>query len=165
MKQYPAKKKKQRPKEPSRRFDKSQLTEEHLELLKAFKNRRGYFEQLLEESNIIYHKETCPGCGFPTLDERGQYQICVICLWEDDGKDDNQDAFIGYVNPLSLVQHRVNVASFLQEFEKRYILSDSIDEVCRSIKVFEEKLENEQEKVDTVDFENNLKKIIPVKEK
>ncbi|GAA0436046.1 CPCC family cysteine-rich protein [Streptomyces luteireticuli] len=33
----------------------------------------------------------CPCCGFLTLDERGAYEICSVCFWEDDGQDD-QDA-------------------------------------------------------------------------
>ncbi|MEZ4310760.1 MAG: CPCC family cysteine-rich protein [Polyangiaceae bacterium] len=35
--------------------------------------------------------EACPCCGHRTLDARGQYDICVVCWWEDDGQD-NQDA-------------------------------------------------------------------------
>jgi hypothetical protein len=30
----------------------------------------------------------CPCCGFPTLQERGAWEICSICWWEDDGQDD-----------------------------------------------------------------------------
>ncbi|MEK3797022.1 CPCC family cysteine-rich protein [Peribacillus sp. FSL H8-0477] len=30
----------------------------------------------------------CPCCGFPTLDERDAYEICVLCKWQDDGQDD-----------------------------------------------------------------------------
>ncbi|MBO1001029.1 hypothetical protein IOC57_25315 [Bacillus sp. SD075] len=33
-------------------------------------------------------REKCPCCGFPTLDERGGYDICELCNWEDDGQDD-----------------------------------------------------------------------------
>jgi len=29
----------------------------------------------------------CPACGYPTLDERGGYNICRVCHWEDDGLD------------------------------------------------------------------------------
>ena len=31
---------------------------------------------------------TCPCCGYPTIDERGAYEICSLCAWEDDGQDD-----------------------------------------------------------------------------
>ena len=33
----------------------------------------------------------CPCCRYKTLNGRGNYQICPICFWEDDGQDD-QDA-------------------------------------------------------------------------
>lgn len=35
---------------------------------------------------------TCPCCGYPTLDERGTYDICELCNWEDDGQDDDDSA-------------------------------------------------------------------------
>ncbi|MFF4227749.1 CPCC family cysteine-rich protein [Streptomyces sp. NPDC001820] len=31
----------------------------------------------------------CPCCGFVTLGERGNYEICSVCFWEDDGQDDD----------------------------------------------------------------------------
>lgn len=30
-------------------------------------------------------KYKCPCCGFYTLDERGAYDICPVCFWEDEG--------------------------------------------------------------------------------
>jgi hypothetical protein len=30
----------------------------------------------------------CPCCGHRTLDERGAYEICRVCFWEDDGATD-----------------------------------------------------------------------------
>jgi hypothetical protein len=33
----------------------------------------------------------CPCCYYPTLTERGGFDICKLCFWEDDGQDD-QDA-------------------------------------------------------------------------
>lgn len=29
----------------------------------------------------------CPCCGFLTLDERGTFEICPVCFWEDDGQE------------------------------------------------------------------------------
>ena len=26
----------------------------------------------------------CPCCGYPTLETRGEYEICTICWWEDE---------------------------------------------------------------------------------
>jgi hypothetical protein len=33
----------------------------------------------------------CPCCLFPTLNENGGFEICVVCWWGDDGQND-QDA-------------------------------------------------------------------------
>ena len=33
-------------------------------------------------------KNSCPVCGYLTLDERDSSDICGICFWEDDGIDD-----------------------------------------------------------------------------
>jgi Cysteine-rich CPCC len=30
----------------------------------------------------------CPCCGYQSLSERGQYEICPVCFWEDNGSDD-----------------------------------------------------------------------------
>ncbi|MET7778114.1 CPCC family cysteine-rich protein [Streptomyces sp. NPDC005388] len=41
----------------------------------------------------------CPCCGFITLAERGAYEICPVCLWEDDGQDEHDaDAIRGGPN-------------------------------------------------------------------
>jgi hypothetical protein len=31
----------------------------------------------------------CPCCGFITLAERGAFEICDVCYWEDDGQDEH----------------------------------------------------------------------------
>jgi hypothetical protein len=53
----------------------------------------------------------CPCCGRMTLGERGCYEICPVCWWEDDGQD-NPEADVAWGGPnsdLSLTQARVNV--------------------------------------------------------
>jgi hypothetical protein len=30
----------------------------------------------------------CPCCGYPTLMDRGGFEVCWVCYWEDDGQDD-----------------------------------------------------------------------------
>lgn len=32
--------------------------------------------------------ESCPCCGFKSLPNRGEYDVCSVCLWEDDGCED-----------------------------------------------------------------------------
>lgn len=52
----------------------------------------------------------CPCCGYATLDARGEYDICTVCWWEDDGQDnDNANVVRGGPNSnLSLTRARIN---------------------------------------------------------
>ncbi|MFD4502718.1 CPCC family cysteine-rich protein [Streptomyces sp. NPDC058457] len=52
----------------------------------------------------------CPCCGFITLAERGAYEICQVCFWEDDGQDehDAEEARGGPNHGLSLREARRN---------------------------------------------------------
>ena len=55
----------------------------------------------------------CPCCGNVTLPERGGFDICPVCFWEDDGQDD-QDADIVRGGPngtLALSAARKNYAA------------------------------------------------------
>lgn len=56
----------------------------------------------------------CPCCGFFTLPARGQYELCPVCFWEDDGQDDHDaDEVRGGPNGgLSLTEARSNYRSF-----------------------------------------------------
>jgi hypothetical protein len=55
-------------------------------------------------------KVPCPCCGFRTLGERGGFEMCPVCWWEDDGQDDaDADVVRGGPNgDLSLTQARAN---------------------------------------------------------
>jgi hypothetical protein len=57
---------------------------------------------------------SCPCCGFKTLRGRGQYELCRVCFWEDDGQDDHDaDEVRGGPNStLSLAQARINFRAF-----------------------------------------------------
>jgi Cysteine-rich CPCC len=56
----------------------------------------------------------CPCCGCLTLGERGGYEVCPVCLWEDDGQDDHDaDVVRGGPNRgLSLAEARENYQRF-----------------------------------------------------
>jgi hypothetical protein len=58
--------------------------------------------------------ERCPCCGYRTIDDRGLYDICQVCYWEDDGQDDhNADVILGSPNKsLSLTVARRNFQEF-----------------------------------------------------
>lgn len=64
----------------------------------------------------------CPCCGCLTFDERGGYDICPVCFWEDDGQDDHDaDVVRGGPNgQLSLTQARTNYRLF-GACEERFI--------------------------------------------
>lgn len=66
----------------------------------------------LPQSDAGPHR--CPCCRCKTLDERGGYDICPICFWEDDGQDEHDaDVIRGGPNGcLSLTNARVNYRKF-----------------------------------------------------
>lgn len=84
--------------------------------------RRAWFEWYVEQLNMnsVHSSKDevgpfrCPCCGLRTLDERGGYDICPVCFWEDDGQDDhNADLVTGGPNgSLSLSIARQNYRSF-----------------------------------------------------
>lgn len=61
----------------------------------------------------------CPCCGYPTLSGRGDYEICLICWWEDDGQDDvdADEVFGGPNGPYSLTQARRNFADHFDMYD------------------------------------------------
>ncbi|MBB5852948.1 CPCC family cysteine-rich protein [Amycolatopsis umgeniensis] len=54
----------------------------------------------------------CPCCGCLTVGERGAFEVCPVCFWEDDGQDDHDaDVVRGGPNgALSLTMARRNFA-------------------------------------------------------
>lgn len=40
-------------------------------------------------SLLINKRFKCPCCGYPTLNERVAYDVCILCNWEVDGQDDD----------------------------------------------------------------------------
>ncbi|MFC4838280.1 CPCC family cysteine-rich protein [Bradyrhizobium sp. GCM10023182] len=52
----------------------------------------------------------CPCCQFRTLHERGGFEICPVCFWEDDGQDDHDAGNVrgGPNGSLSLIRARQN---------------------------------------------------------
>ena len=98
-----------------KRFDTSNLTFEEQSILDEFHKRREVFNNYLTVNQINYH--TCPGCGFPILSERGAYEICDLCDWEDDYQDDpDADEIWGGPNyELSLTENRLIFGKLLKK--------------------------------------------------
>lgn len=58
-------------------------------------------------------REQCPCCDYISLAERGNYLICSICFWEDDGQDvDELDMGSGPNHGITLREGRENFKSF-----------------------------------------------------
>ena len=81
--------------------------------------RSAYLSELLREQGgslgtIEGESEplpaTCPCCGAASLEERGVWEICAVCWWEDDGQDNhNADVVLGGPNGgVSLTEARMN---------------------------------------------------------
>lgn len=102
-----------------KKFDSSNLNEEEKAVLSAFFARRSMFDFYLKENAI--NIQTCPGCGFPTLSERGGYEICDVCNWEDDNQDDKEaDEIWGGPNyHLSLTENRLMIGKELNDIAKK----------------------------------------------
>lgn len=60
-----------------------QVTAQRRQLFEAYTSQRNVFAV---GSSARY---SCPCCGHATLPERGGYDICGECGWEDDGQDDH----------------------------------------------------------------------------
>ena len=88
------------------------------EILTDFHKRRKLFDEFIKEKGIKFF--TCPSCGYPTLNERGEYEICSICDWEDDNQDDSDaDEISGGPNStLSLTKSRLQIGRILCKLEK-----------------------------------------------
>ncbi len=86
--------------------------------------------RLLQKSEYSVHLDVqpqtlplrCPCCGFKTLNERGAFEICEVCYWEDDGQDEHDVAVVrgGPNGSLSLKQARRNFGEFAA-CERRFV--------------------------------------------
>ncbi|MGZ5243079.1 MAG: CPCC family cysteine-rich protein [Bacteroidia bacterium] len=95
-------------------FDTSKLTNEEKQILNEFYVRRELFDIFLKNNNVDLY--SCPGCGYPTLSERGGYEICSVCNWEDDGQDESQANEIwGGPNQLTLTENRLIIGKTLAD--------------------------------------------------
>lgn len=63
----------------------------------------------------------CPCCGYRTLAERGSYEICPVCFWEDDGSV--EPGRVSGPNHMTLAQARANFKTFgaVSERELRFV--------------------------------------------
>ena len=76
--------------------------------------------------------ESCPCCGYNTLSERGVYDICPVCFWEDDGVD-NDFKYSG-PNHMTLSEGRSNFRKVgaCDEEAKKHIDPDGVSKYSRN---------------------------------
>lgn len=48
----------------------------------------------------------CPCCGFLSLGEKGGWEVCPVCFWEDDLYQSENPSYAGGANEMSLDQAR-----------------------------------------------------------
>ena len=89
-------------------IDETQIQEMRKQLFYDFGTRVQ--NSYTHEARIEGIKYRCPCCGYKTLDARGEYEICPVCFWEDDGQDDKGADMECYFSPnsMSLTQGREN---------------------------------------------------------
>ncbi len=78
----------------------------------------AYLDEREQASGNVASKalatHTCPCCGYPTLDELGENEICELCGWEDDGQaDDTATELWGTNSDYSLREARENFKRYL----------------------------------------------------
>lgn len=77
----------------------------------------GYVEKLVP----------CPCCNYETLVQRGEYDICPVCFWEDDGSD-NPSQYSG-PNHMTLSEGRGNFEKYgaCSEKEVTFVASNRFE--------------------------------------
>jgi hypothetical protein len=80
------------------------------------------FKNVVHDRNADGSLHACPCCRYRTLATRGEYEICPVCYWEDDGQDEHDaDVVRGGPNyTLSLTEARQNFQKF-KACEQRFI--------------------------------------------
>lgn len=71
-------------------------------------------------------REQCPCCDYISLPERGNYLICPICFWEDDGQDINElDISSATNHDITLREGRANFLKFgaFEESMVKHVIS------------------------------------------
>lgn len=65
-------------------------------------------------------KFQCPCCGYFTLPESGEFDICPVCYWEDDPVQSRDIDFSGGANTVCLRDARENYTS-CGAFDEKFI--------------------------------------------
>jgi hypothetical protein len=110
-----------------------------MNLNSELENRRNFFNKNFDMIKIgkkrvdidSYEilKNTCPVCGYLTLNERDSFEICQICFWEDDGIDDYEADVVSGPNHMSLNEARLKFKICKEELLKHKNKNDIKSEI------------------------------------
>lgn len=101
------------------------LAHSYVGVINTYLERRlgqlGTHETILGEPEQLVR---CPCCDYHTLSERGGYDICRVCFWEDDGTSE-ANAYSG-PNHMTLGEARASFSKLgaVTERELAHVLTD-----------------------------------------
>jgi hypothetical protein len=70
---------------------------------------------------------SCPCCEFKTLSTKGEYDVCSVCFWEDDGNTDPN--YYSSPNHMTLAKARENFVEFggVNRSSLQFLQSDRLE--------------------------------------
>ena len=66
----------------------------------------------------------CVICNFRTLNTKGEYEICRVCFWEDDGSSVDDYSNVNSLNVVDAKNNFINFGAVSKE-SKKYVANDS----------------------------------------
>ena len=107
-------------------------------------------------------REKCPCCGYPTLEERGIFEICNLCNWEDDGQNDSylDEVWGGPNGDYSLTEARKNFkVNLIMYRNKRNTLSQTDKEIDTKKALISAFVELDKCEIDSLEYKSLWNKI------
>ncbi|WP_322908151.1 CPCC family cysteine-rich protein [Paenibacillus sp. SGZ-1009] len=90
---------------------------------------------ILNSSQVVEGIEeelySCPCCKFKTLSTKGEYDICPVCFWEDDGS--TNPSYYSSPNHMTLSQARDNFNEFgaVNKFSLQFLELDRLEKFSK----------------------------------
>ena len=128
--------------------------------------RRKLFCKLLpplpgkdDRNDIKDLPNSCPLCGYPTLNSRSRHDICYICKWQDDGQDEEEKNEVrgGPNGEYSIDSYRIKFSRLIEDLKNYNGNESSINELREAILLLE-KMENSLSEKNIASFMAQLKK-------
>ena len=114
----------------------------------------------MERKQAVNSLYACPCCGYATIAEPANFEICEICFWEDDGQDSRDtNACIGGPNAVSLTQARFNylVYGVAERKDAAYVRPATADDVqLQRYRIEFTIVEDDLSIDDRIDIENGI---------